>query len=148
VVSSGDRSGAGDAGGEERSMGLGDSRISAQIAVSNLARARAFYEGKLGLVPAAGPVAGEGAIYPCGSGTSLYVYASADHAGKATATLARWDLEDLEGTVDELTARGVVFERYGEPVKTDPKGIHDSGYGKVAWVRDPDGNTFALEQIM
>jgi hypothetical protein len=30
---------------------------------------------------------------------------------------------------------------------TSEKGIHDSGYGKVAWFKDPDGNTFALEQV-
>ena len=62
------------------------------------------------------------------------------------ATVARWDVGDLERMVDELSSRGVSFERYGEPVKTNEKGIHDSGYGKVAWFRDPDGNTFALEQ--
>ena len=39
------------------------------------------------------------------------------------------------------------FEHYDEPVKTNAKGIHDSGYGKVAWFKDPDGNTFALEQV-
>ena len=32
-------------------------------------------------------------------------------------------------------------------VLSSEKGIHDSGYGKVAWFKDPDGNTFALEQI-
>jgi hypothetical protein len=35
----------------------------------------------------------------------------------------------------------------GKPVRTDEKGIHDSAYGKVAWFKDPDGNTFALEQV-
>lgn len=48
--------------------------------------------------------------------------------------------------VDELTAAGVALERYDE-LETDAKGIHDTGYGKVAWFRDPDGNTFALEQL-
>jgi hypothetical protein len=44
-----------------------------------------------------------------------------------------------------VSANGVQFERYAEPVGTDEQGVHDSGYGKVAWFKDPDGNTFALE---
>jgi hypothetical protein len=38
-----------------------------------------------------------------------------------------------------------VFAQYGEPVKTDAKGVQDSGNGRVAWFANP-GNTFALEQ--
>jgi catechol 2,3-dioxygenase-like lactoylglutathione lyase family enzyme len=126
-------------------MQLSGYRVSAQVAVSDMARAREFYEGKLGLSDGEGPNPAT-RTYACGGGTLLHVYSSPAHAGKATATLARWDVDDLEATVDELTSRGVTFERYDEPVKTDGKGIHDSGYGKVAWFKDPDGNTFAVEQ--
>ena len=127
-------------------MNLSSCKVGPQIAVSDIAVAADFYEGKLGLTP------GEGSrelsrTYPCGSGTSLFVYAAPTHAGRTTATLARWDVDDLDKTIDELTARGVVFERYDEPVPTDEKGVHDSGYGRVAWFRDPDGNTYALEQV-
>jgi catechol 2,3-dioxygenase-like lactoylglutathione lyase family enzyme len=125
-------------------MSLSGYRVSAQIAVSDMARAVEFYEGKLGLSPVEQP--GGGRVYACGGGTSLHVYASPAHAGRATATLARWDVDDLEQVVDDLASNGVTFERYGEPVRTDTKGIHDSGYGRVAWFRDPDGNTFAIEQ--
>jgi catechol 2,3-dioxygenase-like lactoylglutathione lyase family enzyme len=127
-------------------MSLSSYPVGAQIAVSDMARADEFYEGKLGLSRAA--VSRDGSrTYACGGGTTLYVYASPAHAGKATATMARWDVDDLERVVDDLTSRGVTFERYDEPVRTDEKGIHDSGYGKVAWFKDPDGNTFALEQV-
>jgi len=125
-------------------VALSDFRVSAQIAVSDLARARAFYEGALGLSPAAGP-SDLAVAYPCGGGSALHVYQSPAHAGKSTATIARWDVDDIDRVVDELTARGVHFERYDEPVKTDARGIHDSGYGKVAWFKDPDGNLFAIE---
>jgi catechol 2,3-dioxygenase-like lactoylglutathione lyase family enzyme len=122
-------------------------RVSAQVAVSDMAAARRFYEGTLGLEPTGEPHEGSTA-YACGDGTTLHVYASPGHAGKATATLARWDVAgDIERVVDELSANGVVFEQYDDPVKTDAKGIHDSGYGKVAWFRDPDGNTFAVEEV-
>jgi catechol 2,3-dioxygenase-like lactoylglutathione lyase family enzyme len=127
-------------------MSLSSYRVAAQIAVSDMAQAEEFYEGKLGL--SRGPGSRDGSrTYPCGGGTTLYVYASPAHAGRATATVARWDVDDLERVVTELASRGVTFERYDEPVRTDEKGIHDSGYGKVAWFKDPDGNTFALEQV-
>lgn len=121
-------------------------RVSAQIAVTDMAKAEQFYEGKLGLLREGAQHVGSRG-YSCGGGSSLYVYASPAHAGKAASTLARWDVDDIEQVVDELTAKGVTFQHYDEPVKTDAKGIHDSGYGKVAWFRDPDGNTFALEQV-
>ena len=127
-------------------MDLGDRRISPQVPVSDMARARDFYEATLGLAPQG--VQREGSrAYRCGDGTSLYVYAAPAHAGRSTATVARWDVDDLDAAVAALAARGVRFERYGEPVSTDERGIHDSGYGRVAWFTDPDGNTFALEEI-
>ena len=131
--------------GRER-ISLSGCKVSAQIAVSDLARAEEFYEAKLGLSPA-GDQHGESRRYACGGGSVLHVYASPAHAGRATATVARWDVDDIERVIDELSSNGVTFERYDEPVKTDEKGIHHSGYGKVAWFRDPDGNTFALEQV-
>lgn len=85
---------------------------------------------------------------PAAPGSSIHVYAAPTHAGKATATVARWHVGDLEKVVDELAANDAHSEHYDEPA-TDAKGIHDSGYGspsKVAWFKDPDGNTFALEQ--
>jgi catechol 2,3-dioxygenase-like lactoylglutathione lyase family enzyme len=127
-------------------MGLSDNRVNPQVAVSDRAEAEAFYEGSLGLAK------GEGSReaswrYPCGDGSVLYVFLAPGHAGTATGTVARFDVDDIERAVDELSAKGVRFERYEEPVRTDEKGIHDSGYGKVAWFKDPDGNTYALEQV-
>jgi catechol 2,3-dioxygenase-like lactoylglutathione lyase family enzyme len=127
-------------------MGLRDHRVRVSIAVSDLARAADFYEAKLGLSPGEDQP-DESRIYPCGDGTSLHVYESPAHAGKATATLATWIVPDLRELVAELTANGVSFERYDDPaLKTDAQGIYELGDGRVAWLKDPDGNTFALEQ--
>jgi hypothetical protein len=71
---------------------------------------------------------------------------SPDNAGKAPGTLATWYVDRLEETVDELAARGLTFERYGEPLKTDARGIHRAPPITVAWFTDPDGNTFAIEE--
>jgi catechol 2,3-dioxygenase-like lactoylglutathione lyase family enzyme len=123
-------------------MSLSSYKVSAQIAVSDMAQAEQFYEGRLGLSRGEGSRHGVRS-YSCAGGTWLHVYLSPAHAGKATATVARWDVDDIERVVDELTSKGVTFEQYEEPVRTNEKGIHDSGYGKVAWFKDPDGNTFA-----
>jgi catechol 2,3-dioxygenase-like lactoylglutathione lyase family enzyme len=121
-------------------------KVRTSIAVSDLARAAQFYEGTLGLsVVATRP--DESRIYACGGDTSLHVYASPENAGEATATLATWYVGDLEAVVDELRSSGVTFERYDDPsLKADAKGIHELDDGRVAWFKDPDGNTFAVEE--
>jgi catechol 2,3-dioxygenase-like lactoylglutathione lyase family enzyme len=124
-------------------VSLSKYQVNPQIAVSDIARAEEFYEGKLGL-SRGGEQHDVSRQYACGGGTSLHVYASPAHAGKATATVAQWQVDDLEQVVDELSSRGVTFERYDE-LPADEKGIFDTGYGRVAWFQDPDGNTFALE---
>jgi catechol 2,3-dioxygenase-like lactoylglutathione lyase family enzyme len=127
-------------------MGLSDYKVNASIAVSDIATAEAFYEGKLGLHRM--PDDGDGSHrYACGEGTALHVYVSPANAGKAAATVATWYVPDLVHVVDELRANGVSFERFDDPqLQTDARGIHSLGVGQVAWFKDPDGNTFAIEQ--
>ena len=130
---------------EER-VSLSSYKVNVQIAVSDLARARRFYEGKLGLCPVTGPN-DQTTSYPCAGGTTLHVYASPHHASKSTATVARWDVDDIERVVDELTSRGVTFERY-DGFDQDEKGIARGPQGPpIAWLKDPAGNILAvLEQ--
>jgi len=127
-------------------MGLGEYRVAAAVAVSDMDRARAFYEGKLGL--SVGTDSGDNVAYRCGEGTVIHVYLSPDHAGKATATLAGWYVDDVESIVDELVFNGVAFERYDEgPTTTDEKGIATfDGGARVAYFKDPDGNTLSIAQ--
>jgi catechol 2,3-dioxygenase-like lactoylglutathione lyase family enzyme len=127
-------------------MSLSDSKVTATIAVSDLDRAKQFYEGKLGLSAVRGMENEQVVVYQCGDGSELLVYQS-EHAGKATATVATWGVDDVEAAVDELTSGGVVFEQYDEPMKTDEKGIHRSEEGGVAWFKDPDGNTIAVGEF-
>jgi catechol 2,3-dioxygenase-like lactoylglutathione lyase family enzyme len=125
-------------------MSMSSYKLNASIAVSDMARAKEFYEGKLGLSSVRAQADGS-QIYASGGDASLHVYPSATHAGRSTATLATWYVDDVERVVDELISKGVSFERY-EEVTTDEKGISPrAGGGKVAWFKDPDGNTFAVE---
>lgn len=127
-------------------MSLSSHPVHASVAVSDMVRSRRFYEEALGLT-AETEQGDESRIYACGGGTALHVYPSPDNAGKTAGTLATWRVADLEQIVDELAANGVGFEQYHDPpMDTDAKGIQATPDGKVAWFRDPDGNTFAIEQ--
>ncbi len=129
-------------------MSLSEYKVVAGLAVSDMDRAREFYEGKLVLSPATDHEPDDNRAYRCGEGTVMHVYSSPEHAGKSTATLASWYVDDVESVVDELTSKGVVFERYDEgPIITDGKGIATfDGGAKVAYFKDPDGNTLSIAQ--
>ena len=127
-------------------MSLSGYKVRTSIAVSDIGQAAEFYEGKLGLSTTE-TQPDESKVYACGGGTSLHVYASPAHAGQATATLATWYVGELEEVVEDLRSNGVTFEHYDDPaLKADEKGIHQLDEGRVAWFKDPDGNTFALEE--
>ena len=126
-------------------MSMSSYEVGPVVAVSDLGRARDFYEQKLGLSP--GGDDPEGVRYECGNGTGIFVYPSPEHAGKSTATLVGWVVDDVEKVIDELTAKGVTFEQYDEEeLKTNEKGIFEAHGMKAAWFRDPDGNTHAINQ--
>jgi catechol 2,3-dioxygenase-like lactoylglutathione lyase family enzyme len=127
-------------------MGLSDSRVLPVIAVSDIGKAKEFYEGVMGL--SGGVERPDGGIrYPCGKGSELHVYPSPDNAGKSTATLAGFEVSDVEATIDELTSRGATFEQYdADPIRTDAKGIARIGDTYSAWLKDPDGNIISINQ--
>ena len=125
-------------------MSLSSFKVGAAIPVDDMSKAREFYEGKLGL---SNPdeVGDGGVTYECGGGTTLHVFPSPGNAGKSEATIAGWDVDDVEKTVDELSANGVSFEQYDtDPVKTNEKGIATVDDTAVAWFKDPDGNVLGL----
>jgi catechol 2,3-dioxygenase-like lactoylglutathione lyase family enzyme len=126
-------------------MPLSNYRVGAAIAVSDMDRARQFYEGRLDFT-AAGDDADGGRTYECGDQTTIHIFPSPGARGSG-ATLAGWTVDDLEQVVDELTANGVTFEHYDQtPITTDDKGIAVIGDSKSAWFKDPDGNILALVQ--
>lgn len=123
-------------------MSLSDSPVGATVAVSDMERAKEFYEGTLGL--SGGEDQGDGGrTYTCGQGTKIHVYPS-ENAGGSGATVAAWGVGGVAETVDELSRRGVTFEQYGEPINTDEKGIAKLGDIEGAWFKDPDGNVLAI----
>jgi catechol 2,3-dioxygenase-like lactoylglutathione lyase family enzyme len=127
-------------------VSLNNCKVVAGVAVSGVEKAKQFYEEKLGLSKYTGT--DDNRAYECAEGSVLHVYFSPAHAGTSTATLASWYVEGIESLVDELTHKGVVFERYDEaPIFTDEKGIATfDGGAKVAYFKDPDGNTLSIAQ--
>ena len=79
-----------------------------------------------------------------GSGSHVLIYPKPDHE-PATFTILNFPVADVDAAVDDLTARGVAFERYDEPeLKTDDKGISRGDGPTIAWFRDPAGNILSV----
>ena len=114
----------------------------ATVAVKDLATARRFYGGTLGLRPV--HQEGEEAInYQAGRGQIL-VYRS-QFAGHNRATAVTWMVgADIEAAVRDLKAKGVAFEKYDMPGMKVEGDIYSAGHLKNAWFKDPDGNIHAL----
>jgi catechol 2,3-dioxygenase-like lactoylglutathione lyase family enzyme len=127
-------------------MALGDYKVSSAVPVSDMGKAKDFYEGKMGL--SNGEELGDGGItYPCADGTEIHPYPSPDNAGKSGATLAFFRVgDDVDKVIDELSSNGVTFEQYDmDPIKTNEAGIAELPDGnRVAWFKDPDGNVLAV----
>jgi catechol 2,3-dioxygenase-like lactoylglutathione lyase family enzyme len=113
----------------------------ATIAVKKIEPARKFYEGTLGLKPM--PTEEPGVQGYKSGNSSVLVYES-QYAGTNKATAATWAVENLEGVVRDLKAKGVRFEHYDFPSATRQGDVHGAGKTKAAWFKDPDGNILAL----
>lgn len=61
-------------------------------------------------------------------------------------TVLGWAVPDIEAAVTTLASRGATFLRY-PGLAQDPRGVWQAPSGaRVAWFRDPDGNTLSLTQ--
>jgi len=115
----------------------------ATVPATDMARARRFYEEKLGLSPEA--VFEVGVIYRFAAGTALFLYP----AGTAGAghTVGSWFVDNLEGAVAELRAKGIEFEVYDYPNLKTVDGIADLGEELGAWFKDSEGNILAVSHL-
>jgi len=113
----------------------------ATIAVSDLDRARKFYEETLGLKVR--DQRSDGVIYEVGGGTAFLVYPS-QYAGTSQSTAMSFTVDDVDQVVKELRDRGVTFEDYDLPGLTTTDGIAEIDGERAAWFKDPDGNILAV----
>ncbi|HEX6752345.1 MAG TPA: VOC family protein [Solirubrobacterales bacterium] len=78
-------------------------------------------------------------------GRDTLVYRKDDFT-PATYTILNFEVDDVDRAVDDLTAKGVEFERY-DGFDQDEKGIARGPGPQVAWFKDPAGNILSvLEQ--
>lgn len=114
------------------------------LPASDLGRATEFYSEKLGISPISkNPFAVE-----FRSGSVRFGVYKTDAAGTAEHTLAAWEVDDIEDAVEQLRARGVIFEEYDYPELKTVNGIADMGSQRGAWFKDTEGNILALAQAV
>jgi catechol 2,3-dioxygenase-like lactoylglutathione lyase family enzyme len=122
---------------------LNKAEIIAFVATTKPERAQAFYEGVLGLrLLTDDPFA----LVFDANGVMLRV-AKVQTLEPASHTVLGWIVKDIRSTIDGLTKKGVVFERY-EWMPQDDMGVWTPPSGaRVAWFKDPDGNVLSLTQF-
>jgi predicted enzyme related to lactoylglutathione lyase len=122
---------------------LQDHPMYAYIPAKDLARARQFYEGKLGFKP--GQVINGGVVYEFGRGTACFLYPT-PNAGTSQASQAFWSVDDVDREIEALKAKGVQFENYDMPGERSAAGASSAGGAKAAWFKDSEGNILAVIQ--
>ena len=123
-------------------MSLASHPLVAFVATRDATRARAFYEGTLGLrVIADTPFA----LVLDAQGTTVRVQKVESFTPHPFTALG-WSVKDIAQTMAELASRGVAFERY-DFLPPDGRGVWTAPDGtKVAWFKDPDGNTLSVTE--
>ena len=124
---------------------LGGSDVIAFAPTTDPEKARAFYEGVLGLrlVADQKPFALEFDA----NGTMLRV-TTVQELEAQPFTILGWRVANIDATVDSLVAAGAEFLRFPGMNDTDPRGIWNSPAGaRVAWFKDPDGNVLSVTEF-
>ena len=115
------------------------------FSTNDIAEAQAFYQDLLGLEVEKTP---EGLDVHLAGGGKVFIYPKPDHQA-ATFTVLNFSVDDITAAVDDLIAKGIVFEQYTGQMQTDAKGIlHSQGHGPkgIAWFKDNAGNFIAVMQ--
>jgi catechol 2,3-dioxygenase-like lactoylglutathione lyase family enzyme len=126
---------------------IGDHTPVTTLGVSDLQRARDFYEGTLGFAPGT-EMMGQGITYESGSG-AFFVYLSG-FAGtnKATAMMFEIPGDAFDAEIATLREKGVTFQTFDLEGTEWDDGVASMGEGdsvfRSVWFADPDGNILNL----
>ncbi len=119
---------------------LKESKAFSGFSVDDISRAKEFYGQTLGLDVSES----NGLLHlHLAGGVNVLIYPKPNHTA-ATFTILNFPVDNIESAVDELTKRGVRFERYEGDIKTDEKGIHRGDGPNIAWFKDPAGNILSV----
>jgi catechol 2,3-dioxygenase-like lactoylglutathione lyase family enzyme len=123
-------------------MSLASLNPIAFVPTSNADAARKFYEEVLGFTFVSQDQFA--VVFRIGPTNTMLRVVCAGECKPAPFTILGWEVTDIHATIAELTAKGVEFMRYGF-FEQDEAGVWDApGGSKVAWFKDPDGNTLSL----
>jgi predicted enzyme related to lactoylglutathione lyase len=119
-----------------------NTRAFSSFSVNDLQKAKEFYGRTLELEVSQQE---EGLALKIAGGNQIFLYPKPNHT-PASFTVLNFPVPNVEEAVDQLTRRGVAFERYDMPeIKTDAKGIHRGPGGPtIAWFKDPAGNILSV----
>lgn len=120
-----------------------DTRAFSGFSVDDVQKAKRFYGQTLGLEVTEVPDMGELLELHLAGGAKVLVYPKPNHE-PASFTILNFPVDDVRKAVDELTRRGVRFERYEGEMKTDEHGIFSGGGPRIAWFKDPAGNILSV----
>lgn len=121
---------------------LNDSKLVGFVATTDYAKARAFYEGQLGLRF----VSQDPFALVLNSNGNMIRIPQLKELKPQSFTVLGWEVTNIEQKVSELQQKGISFEKYGFPGQ-DERGIWSApGGAKVAWFKDPDGNILSISQ--
>jgi catechol 2,3-dioxygenase-like lactoylglutathione lyase family enzyme len=121
---------------------LANEKLEAFLATADAGRARAFFEGVLGLTF----VEDNEYLVMFETDSARLSLQKTDVVKPPFGTAVGWNVKDLRGTIRGLMDRGVTFERY-EGMAQDDLAIWSPAPGVgVAWFKDPDGNLLSLGQ--
>jgi predicted enzyme related to lactoylglutathione lyase len=126
----------------KEAMMFADTKAFSGFAVDDVEKARKFYGDTLGIETS--EEYGLLTLHIAGDRPTM-VYPKPDHE-PATYTILNFPVDDIDAAVDQLTARGVRFERY-DGFEQDEKGIARGDEGPfIAWFKDPAGNILSVLQ--
>ena len=118
-----------------------DTKAFSGFSVDDTAKAKEFYEDRLGLEVTEGMM-GILTLHLAGGG-KVIIYPKPNHV-PATFTILNFPVDDVEKAVDELMAKGIAFEHYEGEYGTDAKGIMRGSGPDIAWFKDPAGNFLSV----
>jgi catechol 2,3-dioxygenase-like lactoylglutathione lyase family enzyme len=122
---------------------LSDSSVTTMLPVRDMARARAFYEGSLGLQP--GGLRPDGKFVYSVGGSTLALFPKPEGT-KADHTAISFRVADIAAAIAALEGSGVTFEDYDFPGLKTVNHVCVLGAEKAAWFKDTEGNYLCLHE--
>jgi catechol 2,3-dioxygenase-like lactoylglutathione lyase family enzyme len=123
---------------------LGSAAAIAFLPSTDLGRSQQFFADRLGLAVE------EVTPYACvlRAGTTMLRVTKVDQLHPQPFTVFGWEVPDIDAVVTDLGGAGITCERF-DGVDQDAAGVWTTpGGDRIAWFRDPDGNTLSLTQFV